>query len=96
MISTEKHIMKHNLFVIFVIYFYFLQIVESTSKSIKIEKMSLCPNNKKLLATVIQFNTFNTNGKLCVNAEVNVTEKITGPIMVKKNQFLMIQRLFIT
>lgn len=51
--------------------------------SFKFETSSLCPNNKKLAATIVTLNSFNIKGKFCVFADIDAKETFLGPIMVK-------------
>lgn len=85
--ATETFIKNHamktlSVIVIFLVSFYYPKQVQGSSNSFKIESAVPCPNNKKLAATFLNMNSFNTNGKLCVNAEIELKETIKGPIPV--------------
>lgn len=74
--------------VIFSILFLSIYYAKASTNNFKVETAAPCPNNKKLTATILNMTIFNTNGKLCVNAEIELKETIKGSIPVNFHPFI--------
>lgn len=82
-LSDTSEMNSFKLFSTFFISIYWSHVIAEAFIDFKLETTSLCPNNRKLPATILVMNTFNTNGKVCTYAEIEVKETFKGPIEVK-------------